>query len=67
MDEDDDGDDDAVTISSPSPAETPESPASQVQHKPASSSPVSTNTCNQHENVYVETSCHQWREGTNAF
>lgn len=58
-DEDDDGADDAVTISSLPPAETPESPASQVQHKPASSSPVSTNTWNQHKNVYVEISCHQ--------
>lgn len=53
-DEDDDGVDDAVTISSPSPAEIPESPASQVQNKPASSSPVSNNTWNQHENVNVE-------------
>lgn len=46
MDEDDD--DGAVTISSPSPAETPESPPSQVQPTLVSSSPVRNATCNQH-------------------
>lgn len=47
VDEDDD-DGAAVTISSPSPAETPESPPSQVQPTLISSSPVRNATCNQH-------------------
>lgn len=47
MGEDDD-DEAAVPVSSPSPAETPELPPSQVQHTLVSSSLVYGTTCNQH-------------------